>query len=124
MIEVVRITGESFDLKSGAEIPKALVLSNGIREIHVTVGDEVVAEVVGMMAEAAGIAHEVGPVPPPAPPPGNGDLDAAVEAVQQDIQRRVSAQPAPIAQVEDAPVDEDEGPGEEYDDESTGVSSL
>jgi hypothetical protein len=40
MIRVVRITGEGFNLENGAQEPKAIVLSNGDKEISVPVDDD------------------------------------------------------------------------------------
>lgn len=42
MIKVVRIAGEAFDLETGERASKALVLSNGMDEVHVPVRDDII----------------------------------------------------------------------------------
>jgi hypothetical protein len=45
MIQVVRIAGESFDIETGKQVSKALVLSNGADEVHVPVREDVIKAV-------------------------------------------------------------------------------
>jgi hypothetical protein len=46
---VKRILGESFDLESGAKIPKALVISNGTDELNIPIDDDTAMAVVRLM---------------------------------------------------------------------------
>lgn len=100
MIKVVRISGESFDLESGKEIPKALVLSNGIREILIPVDEEIIVQVIQMTTETSTQVH-------PQTLGGNGEELEFASPVEPDEDK----------------VKTDE-PGSEYDDSSTGVGSL
>jgi hypothetical protein len=54
MIFVKRITGESFDLETGSQLPKAIVLSNGASEVSISVNDEDAMAVVQLMVDSAG----------------------------------------------------------------------
>jgi len=139
MIHVVRITGESYDLESGTEIPKALVLSNGVREFSLHVDDDTVQAVVEMMAEAqAHRNHKTISKTSQVKVPGNGSppepsaADLVRPAHREELEGLVEgfepAAPA-MASVIDLPEDEpdeEEGyePGEEYSDPATGVGSL
>jgi hypothetical protein len=49
MIVVRRIAGESYDLVTGKEQPKALVLSNGHSEVFVPINEETVLRVIQLM---------------------------------------------------------------------------
>lgn len=59
MIIVKRITGESFDLETGEQIPKTLVLSNGEREATIIIDDAAALTVVKLMVSD----HELDDVP-------------------------------------------------------------
>lgn len=48
-IRVTRIMGESFDLETGHQLPKSIVLTNGVKEIPVFVDDDVALAVIEMM---------------------------------------------------------------------------
>jgi len=50
MIVVKRIAGESYDLETGAAIPKSLVLSNGSQELSILIDDDTAAAVIQFMA--------------------------------------------------------------------------
>ncbi len=73
MIVVKRITGESFDLETGSEVPRGLVLSNGSQELIIPASDEVIKSIV-IMARLDGIPIPQGPSAqrltetPPTPP--------------------------------------------------------
>jgi hypothetical protein len=117
MIAVIRIAGESLDLQTGAEMPKALVLSNGISEYTLFVDDDTARAVIGMQRELEEGSEDkasVGPEP------------TAVEKVKP--LSKAPAQVATMAVVDDEeerPQEEDElEPGEEYQDSQTGVDSL
>lgn len=128
MIRVTRIVGESFDLESGEEKSKAIMLSNGHRELLVHVSDGVIDSLLRMTAEA---------LPPDAPqvPSGNGsgvpqppakvlsqeEMDSALETQGTDLDFKTD----PV--FEDVPAFAPEPEfeaGEEYDDPSTGTPSL
>lgn len=86
MIFVKRITGESFDFQTGTEIPKMLVLSNGIDEVSVPVDNDDALKVVRLMmaSETSRETHEaaIGPLAgpratPPASPAPRANNDYA-----------------------------------------------
>jgi len=132
MIRVVRIAGESYDLESGEELPKALVLSNGVREFSLHVDDMTAQAVVEMMAESQALRNQnTISKTSTVKVPSNGGTPA----------QTVSSPPTPEPALqklgsiivddlpEDVPADEPEDeevyePGEEYSDPTTGVSSL
>jgi hypothetical protein len=108
VIKLVSIVGESYNLETGQETKKALVLSNGIRQLTVEVGDEVIRDLIMMQLEAKQTPREVNNI-----------------VVQPVVAEEVSEEPADVptmAAVADAPVDED--PGFEYADSSTGTASI
>jgi len=137
MIRVVRVAGESYDLETGDAIPKALVLSNGVREFPIYVDDDTAMAVIAMMAEAqetrnASTVSKVAQVPIP----GTGKPQPVVvpESEPQVHQQVFEPERQPVtgprmASVVDLPEEgdyEEEGaePGEEYNDPATGVASL
>lgn len=140
MIRVVRIAGESYDLETGSEFPKALILSNGIREFALHVDDETIKAVVEMMAEGQMARNQktvakakqvkvpgngsTGPaVPQETPAQEQADVvvyeDQAAQRFVDELREATGEIPA------DEPED-DTGyePGEEYNDPATGVESL
>lgn len=121
MIRVVRLAGESFDLETGAQLPKALILSNGMREFSLHVDDETAMAVVQMMAELEALHRKKAE-------PGNGAKPAPQEPELEVAQPPVAESQLWPSTV-DAPEDEDfseevREPGEEYNDPATGVGSL
>jgi hypothetical protein len=126
VIKVVRIAGESYDLETGAEMPKALVLSNGVREVSIHVDDSVINEVVQMMQESPSAPAPI--AAPVEPPGGNGGLE--LPDVDLQTPRISTTQPRPavnleaeIAAAEATVAGEGFEPGEEYDDPGTGAAS-
>jgi len=121
MIRVTRIIGESFDVETRTETPKSVVLSNGKREVVIPVGDEVAQAIVGMLVEDLESRIPSGPRPTPtldevlSSPDGQEAL--AKENYGPDWQEQKNRQPE-LAEIPD------EGPGNEYDDPTTGVESL
>lgn len=129
MIRVARIVGEGYDLEMDAETPKALVLSNGHREVQVFVDEDTMAQVIGLLADAVEEPNPTpnwpkelptqdppraaaAPAPPaPKPPPKKPKVHIPVDIVTG----KPLKEPEPEV---------DEGPGEEYDDAETGVASL
>ena len=82
MIVVKRITGESYDLETGEEIPKTLVLSNGIREMAVAIDDETAVEVVKLMV------GRQEPMKPEDPQMGDHELSQLIsEEMVKDLER-------------------------------------
>lgn len=65
MIQVVRIAGEAFDIKTGAKTSKALVLSNGTDEVHVPARDDVINAVLHLVYHSLENTKAEDPVPPP-----------------------------------------------------------
>jgi hypothetical protein len=65
MIRVVRIAGEAFDIETGAKSSKALVLSNGVNEVHVPVRDDIINAVLHLVYHAPENTKEGDPMPPP-----------------------------------------------------------
>ena len=112
MIKLIQIVGESYNLETGQETKKALVLSNGIRQLSVEVSDEVIRDLIMMQLEAS-----------QAETPSTRAANHVV--VQPVVVEETSEEPVDVptmAAVADAPVDED--PGFEYADSSTGTASI
>jgi len=116
MIYVTRIVGESYDLTNGKELPKGLVLSNGQEEILLFVEDHILQSIVRMsQAEAAA-----------APAPKKRVLEIKEEvqvADESDVRLNPGLLPEPVELPQEEP-SMDDGPGDDYDDPTTGVSSL
>lgn len=127
MIKVTRIAGESFDLETKEELPKALILFNGKREYPIYVDDETARAVVEMMMES---------VPARAVPKNGGSSSTntgPLAGIPEELKKRLDSLepkgPPPMATVGDAPepeMDDNSGvdPGEEYNDTATGAESL
>jgi hypothetical protein len=139
MIRVVRLAGESLDLETGTELPKSLVLSNGLREVSIIISDDIAREVVRMQVELKKYVSEhidnpgVDPDGQPQENVPKSTSPTNIEEAKQQIQRRIQqvtraqpADPPPLAEVEDSPGDDegDDGPGSEYEDQNTGTASL
>lgn len=133
MIRVIRIAGESYDLETGEELPKALILSNGLREFALHVDDETAHAVVQMMAESQEArSQKTVEKAKKVSVPGNGSnpVELVRPAHRDGLEGLVEdVQPPAMATVVDTPEEEpmdDEGyePGEEYSDPATGVGSL
>lgn len=123
MLKVVKIIEGGINLETQEELPRSIVISNGYREVHVAVNDNVIRELVALFVDN-GEPHQNIPV---------GDSPNAPTTPRRPI-KRPSPSPPPVAtttgdtfEVEDEQVfDEDEGfePGEEFSDSGTGASSL
>jgi hypothetical protein len=140
MIRVVRIAGESFDLETKKEMPKALILSNGAREFALYVDDESAREVLQMMLETTPEAQlrkaeeprAAAPSPsrPIIPAKGPAPASSPAPAEVHKYPAKTAPKPPPMASVEDEVEDEVEDdnsgfePGEEYNDPATGAESL
>jgi len=118
MIRVVRIAGEIFDLETKKSTPKALVLSNGIRELSIHIEDDTAVAVIALMKEAELLSRmretkapdvEVNPETgfELAPLPAEG---AFLEGEENTSEKN--------------PDIEQDGPGAEYNDPLTGAGSL
>jgi hypothetical protein len=111
MLEVTKILEGGLDLRTGQELHRGLVITNGRTEVIISIPPEKMEEVVGLIASEFGVAA------PRAKP---------------QVVKVPNTYVAPISQsaevFEDTPVDpiEDEGfkPGEEYVDSDTGLDSL
>lgn len=128
MIRVTKVLGESFDLETKEETPKALILSNGIREFQLYIDDATAMAIIAMIQEekerlSAPLEEEPVPVkkakrklPPEFPPEFSKPKleDAPVEV------RVATVEEMP----EEAYESEDREPGEEYNDFLTGAGSL
>ena len=107
MIKLVQITGESYDLETGKERPKAIVLSNGVRQLSIEVSDEAVKEIIQMQLEVA----------------KKEPLMERMASQPPQIRPLVEAAPAPVlAELAETPEDDD--PGVDYADSSTGTASI
>jgi hypothetical protein len=116
MIFVSRIVGESYDLGSGKELPKALVLSNGKEELLLFVEDDIIQSIIRLSQTAAPAA--------PAAPVQKQVLklqDQVQVSDESEVRLNPSLIPEP-AELPEPPVEE--GPGSDYDDPTTGVASL
>lgn len=123
MIKVTRIAGESFDLETKQEMPKALILSNGKREYAIYVDDETAKAVVELMMES---------LPARAVPKNGGSSSTNTRPTPErpviPVAEPELAAPE-MATVGDAPETEPDDnigmePGEEYNDPTTGAESL
>lgn len=143
MIRVIRIAGESFDLVSGEQLPKALILSNGVREYPLYVDDETAHFVLQMMVEPSSAGDSVGTDRADRDSPAHAPLESPLFKTDEEGRTVVpegrhgyavleDSEPEPVASVVDLPEeleepvldDEDYEPGEEYSDPATGVGSL
>jgi len=114
MIKVSRIAGESYDLETGDKILKAIILTNGKREIAIQVSDEVITQILLMERES------------------KGDLQAnkpsELKIVTPSFVEQVTfehAEPTDIPKdIVEPPFSYDREIGEEYNDPDTGVNSL
>jgi len=100
MIRVCRILGEGFDLETGQAYDKALVITNDITEIVVPASEEIIEKILLLYAESRGA-------------PSNGEV--SMEPEYSEIDQPLFQEPE---------VDEDEGSGEVYYEQGTGVISV
>ena len=113
-LEIVRVVGESFDLRTGQESPKGVVLTNGHHEITLPVSDEQLQTVLRFWGEGADAG----------PPGGDNGHVPEVSAPWTD------RAPVPDDISHPATFDAPEGaaddmePGEMYQDELTGTGSI
>ena len=108
MIKLVSIVGESYDLETGNELPKSIVLTNGIRQLSIPVSDEVIKDILMMEMELKKETKKFGPA-------NHIVLKPTIAPVEDP-------DPPTLAEPADAPGDED--PGFEYADSSTGTMSI
>jgi hypothetical protein len=118
MIRVARIAGESFDFITKSELPKALILSNGFRELSLHVDDETARAIVEMELESE--ASHVSPDPVPATRNHDPQVVARTFDTRSPVVERQRSNPA-IMELED---EQGLEPGEEYNDPTTGAESL
>jgi hypothetical protein len=98
MIRITKILGESYDLETGQETRKGLLLTNGISEVPVEASPELIDTVINLMAEERQLMH-------PASQP-----EAPVEVAPKPAkQRNGRKKPSPPPQFEA------DDPGETYD---------
>lgn len=112
-LEIVRIVGESFDLRTGQESPKGVVLSNGHHEITLPVDDRQL----GIILKFWGEGME------PGPPKGkNGHAQVEPQTWAEPprfVEERVNPNTFDTVQEDD-----ELGPGEMYEDALTGAASI
>lgn len=128
-ITIKKILGESFDLDTKEELPKALLLSNGQAEAVVYVDDACIEQVLLLMAGVTPTVASTAPVR------ASVSAESINQPVQQSVRRR-SPQPRKITQSEIDEIAASEAfqkfdgalegfdPGEVYADPDTGASSL
>jgi hypothetical protein len=117
MIFVSRIIGESYDMNTGKEMPKAIALSNGKEEVLLYVDDNIVQALIQMAKKS----ERAVVVPPPV------DLQVPARRPEPPEDTNVRLNPRLVPQVVDVPEEppaQDDGPGADYDDPTTGVASL
>jgi hypothetical protein len=103
MIRVTRIIGESYNVETGETVSKLLVVTNGVDEVAIPIGDAYVESVIRLLT-AEPITPQVPKNTVPAKPKRNG---------------RKTAEPVKTAD----PVDlDDYDPGESYPQDSEGSS--
>ena len=114
MIKVSRISGESYDLETGDKILKAIVLTNGKREIAIQVSDDVITQILMMERESKGDFQPNKP--------------ADLKIVTPNFVEQVTFEPAePVdlpKNIVEPEVNYDREIGEEYNDPDTGVNSI
>jgi len=115
MIVVKRIAGESYDLETGQEIPKTLVLSNGHHEFGFPIDDETARSIIQFMLES--------PDSSAAPPPKPAFDGETVARVDQEVTAPPAAAPAPNFSLAPDPGDQDGELGE-WDDPESGLKSI
>lgn len=118
MITVAKIVGESIDLRTGEEVPKSLVLTNGKQEISFPISDEVVMAIVRLMVEGSVVEQEE-----PNVQPEPVEVSTGLAPVVADLPRQKPASAPKAPRPAPEPVQERE-PGELYNDALTGVGSL
>jgi hypothetical protein len=117
MIKISRIAGESYELETGKRFPKAIVLTNGIREVAIHVPDEIVTQLLQMEAESSGNPQNVAPRGP-----------SQIE--DDDVDRRELSVPVSHTLEDQMSSDEEDFEpaerevGEEYNDPDTGAASI
>jgi len=144
MIRVVQLLGDSFDLETGKELPRRLVLTNGTSKFEIAVSDLEAAGVLELMIEADGkpdqvrfqdnvVASTFGPSNDEEEPTDSVDR---IVKLAQDFSRTSNEElMGPdnmslfVDDEEPAEQDFNEGdgcpePGEEYTDSLTGVGSI
>lgn len=131
MLKVVKITEGGIDLETKAKLPRAIVVSNGHREVSVPANDIVIKQLVELFAENGG----------PSVTQEHVTLDDASRYVEPKSPRPNIERPPPSPQLVQgtsgpSPFNEeaeegpqmlnDEGfePGEEFNDGGTGAGSL
>ena len=121
MITLIKIVGESFDFRTNTQTTKAIVLSNGKREVSVYVSDEEALALVSMLADEVpatekepDIAVRSEPVQPVSRP--------ALVRMETETVDMTGPQVPSEPELVDEPGDQD--PGVEFDDQLTGVGSL
>lgn len=143
MITITRIAGESYNLQTGEQMPKALILSNGIREYSLYVDDHTAKDILSLLLEVSqestASSAPVGSEPsqekrkvpsaedPVIPSHGSRSQIYALEHATYGGPLE-APQPPPMAVIEgdDPDTEEEYGlePGEEYNDPATGAASL
>jgi len=89
MIFISKIVGESFDLQTGKDLPSSVVLSNGKREITLSLGPEDIRRIVELYVEASGSPVAIVPTVPentgtPVPPVMMAEVPARSDYVDPD----------------------------------------
>jgi len=113
MISVVAITGETYDLNTGRETPKGVILSNGVRNITIEVSDEVIKEVILLDAEVRNAE---------APKRNGKTRKVKSEPMAPPVALTDEADENPLGEAVEPPPEDD--PGFDYADADTGVSSV
>jgi len=121
MLRVTKIIEGGINLETQEELSRSIVISNGRRDVHVPVNDNVIRELVALFSEN-GVAV---PAPASAPVPQVRRPPPSPRPVASPTLPFDEGPPDPTFGLENQPA-EDEGfePGEEFADGSTGVGSL
>lgn len=123
MLKVTKIIEGGIDLETREELSRSIVISNGRREIHVAVNDNVIKELVALFSENG--VKDLAPAPAPVPQPRMPRPPPSPRQVASPTLPFDDGPPDPPFGIENLPP-ENEGfePGEEFTDRSTGVGSL
>ena len=111
MLKVTKILEGGIDLETQKELPRSIVISNGHREVLVTVNDNVIRELTNLLS-SNGASARAAPAPqrpPMSPRPAATGMLAFDEPDRDDLVQFN---------------DDDFEPGEEFSDSGTGVGSL
>ena len=122
MIEIIRIAGEVFDLRSGQETDKVAILTNGIREVEMAISDMQLRTILQLWGEKVSMAEGV---------PTEPSVVEKPDVTYPEVSKFLPNQEPPevfetqVPSRDELAGDEDSlGVGEIYNDHLTGTASI